>query len=304
MITYDPQNALHILLFRLFDYAGMFPPAKRAFEEALRESASLERTLQRPWMVGADLVLDTPHAAKLLSIDPLPYGFSNHINIALLAADDKRETVKILRDLSKHANLQPPHRRILSVEVKAPPEDFAALTDFFNEAIHDPHTELAFEPDLSLPEWQETLTKAIGALTSLSQPPALKCRCTGATGIGPEKLAQAIIATADAGVSLKVTGGLHHPVVEPERFGNAMGFLNVAAGVMLRRALGERVTHTALSELLTNQSIEAFSFGERLTYRGLSISRGELARARETTRFTIGSCSLHEPDDDLSRLGV
>jgi len=58
-VVFDKSKSHDQLLERLFDYADMFPPAQRSFEDALKESASLATTLVRPWLVASDIVLDT-----------------------------------------------------------------------------------------------------------------------------------------------------------------------------------------------------------------------------------------------------
>ena len=65
----NSRDTLELLLSRLFDYAGMFPPAGRSFHEALKESASLPTSLTRPGMLSSDLVLDIEHARKLITTD-------------------------------------------------------------------------------------------------------------------------------------------------------------------------------------------------------------------------------------------
>jgi hypothetical protein len=57
-----------------------------------------------------------------------------------------------------------------------------------------------------------------------------------------------------------------------------------------------------LEAILINQDAKAFSFGERLGFKDLSISIKELGTAKASGHFSIGSCSLHEPDEDLSRI--
>ena len=81
-----------------------------------------------------------------------------------------------------------------------------------------------------------------------------------------------------------------------------MGFLNFASAVMLRRTLGTRISHTILVELLTNDDARAFEFRDSLQFKSLKISAAELRHAKGLAHCTIGSCSLHEPDQDLSRL--
>jgi hypothetical protein len=161
---------------------------------------------------------------------------------------------------------------------------------------------LCLEPNLSLEDWKETLTVTVEQLVTSGIRPALKCRLTGTTGILPDRFAVAIAAANDAGIPLKVTGGLHHPIVEPERYPFPMGFLNVSVAVMLHRQLGDTISDSMLEEILTNKDPRAFTFDEYLGYKDLRISISELRSVKERSHFTIGSCSIHEPDADLSRL--
>ncbi len=71
---------------------------------------------------------------------------------------------------------------------------------------------------------------------------------------------------------------------------------------MLHRHLGDRLSAAALEKILTNQDPKAFTFGEYVGFRDLRISISELRSVKERSHFAIGSCSIHEPDRDLSRL--
>ncbi|MCB0338257.1 MAG: hypothetical protein KDD53_01575, partial [Bdellovibrionales bacterium] len=55
-------------------------------------------------------------------------------------------------------------------------------------------------------------------------------------------------------------------------------------------------------ELLNNSDPNSFNFSEGLHWMDFSLSATEVERARNAAHFSIGSCSLHEPDADLKRL--
>lgn len=297
-MTNGANSALRIILERLFDYAGMFPPASRSFEMALAESGSFGSTLKRPWMVGSDLVLDTEHARKLVAVNLGIYSFKHPVRVCLLATEDSESVISTALELGR----KEPKVQISALETKASPEAIPETIDYYRSFISSSGPLLGVEPNLSGEDWESVLHNSVEALAASPLRPAMKCRLTGQTGISAERFASAIIATTDAGLPLKVTGGLHHPIVERERYGFPMGFLNVACGVMFRRALGTRVSRARLVELLTNADPTALELGDYLRFKKLTISSAELRLAKEMAPFAIGSCSLHEPDHDLSRL--
>ena len=295
MIPLNQNSPLDILVERLFDYAGMFPPAALPFEEALRESAQLPAVLRRPWLLSSDIVLDTAHARKLLSLDLAAIGFSRPLSLCLLATEGPDETLQLADGLIARGI------RLSSIEAKSSPGSCDSTASSL-APIADKHTALlAIEPDLSQEGWRANLEEAVNVSRSAPKV-ALKCRCTGPTGIGPDRLSPALCAAADAGIPFKVTGGFHHPIVEPSRHPYPMGFLNLAVAVMLRRGLGPAASESDLASLLTNGSVEAFSLTHGVSALGLSLPVKALQEARSRAPFSIGSCSLTEPDADLARL--
>ena len=72
------------------------------------------------------------------------------------------------------------------------------------------------------------------------------------------------------------------------------GFVNVA--ITLR--LGDRIDATDRRRCLMDGP-DAFVFDDGLAWRGHQLNRAGLADALRRP-FTIGSCSLREPDDDLA----
>ncbi|MEN9845542.1 MAG: hypothetical protein RIS36_689 [Pseudomonadota bacterium] len=297
-MTLDQENSLHILLASIFDYAGMFPPVSRPFEAAIKEACSLKDTLFRPWMVASDIVLDTEHAHKLRGVNLGEYTTRNPFRVCIIATEDSQ---RVLDEVSHLVRKEPPVV-VSSIEVRASPEEITDILEQYGAfcSLHD--ILLCVEPNLSVNTWQDALNAAVTGLKASPYPTALKCRLTGPNGIGTGRFTAAIISANESGVPLKVTGGLHHPIVEPERYPFPMGFLNVSVGVMLHRHLGKRISSKTLEEILINQDPKAFTFGDQLGYKELIISLNNLLRAKSKGHFTIGSCSLHEPDADLSRL--
>jgi hypothetical protein len=297
------ENTLDIVLDRLFDYAGMFPPAARSFESALRESAELPRALRRPFMLNTDIVLDTAHAHALCDLDLRSFGFTRQVFVALLATSEISDVLAAAQKL--HGAHPAPNDltcRVSSLEIKRQAEGIDEALQPLCHYCKDHNILLAIEPDLSTPEWKDNLEQILDRLSTLSIPCALKCRGSGPTGIGADRLAHALCRVSDVGIPFKVTGGFHHPIVEAELYGNAMGFLNLTVAVMLRRVHGESFPEAQVTDLLMNTDPKAFSWGELLKYGRFSLSRDELRAAKARAPFSIGSCSLAEPDNDLARL--
>jgi hypothetical protein len=110
-----------------------------------------------------------------------------------------------------------------------------------------------------------------------------KVRCGGASVPSVDELAAFVAACRDAGVPLKATAGLHHPI----RHAAAHGFLNLLA------ACAAAVRGAAVDELAALLALEdatAVLAAQEPSGRRLLVS--------------FGSCSIREPVDDLRGLGV
>lgn len=297
-MSIHPSSPLDSLLRRLFDYAGMFPPAQRSFEDALKESASLATTLVRPWLVASDIVLDTRHARRLAELNISALGYADKPSICVLVTEPYDQVLSVVESLERSS----PPVDIASFELKISAGAAAEAIATWSPLSKRCSALLALEPDLSGENWQENLKMTVVAISQSGARAALKCRLTGPTGISAERCASAIIAACDAQIDFKVTGGLHHPIVAPDRHQYPMGFVNVVAAVMFRRVLGDGITHSALTELLTNSSWNAFSWHSGLSYGDYNISLEQLRAAKGARHFSIGSCSLHEPDLFLGEL--
>ena len=109
---------------------------------------------------------------------------------------------------------------------------------------------------------------------------------------------------------LLVAAGLHHPVRaefpltyddNPPR-GVMHGFINVflAASFVHARALDPDQT----IELLNETDAQSFTFtDDAATWRDHTIDTLSIAKARERSALSYGSCSFTEPVEDLKTLG-
>lgn len=303
------SRSLELILEKLFDHSGTFPPANKGLEDALRDAAGFSRMLVRPHILGAHLVVDEASLQTLTSWNLMLLGFSPNaeVRLCVLADHDSGNLCRLLHRI--HTSKRDDTIRLvvnsielkLSREIVSSPDTLQLVFNELRGALPDPGTLIAIEPDLSRDDW-ETLLNSVVSFLDGKAGGGLKCRCTGTSGIDANRLASCIAATADREIPFKVTGGLHHPIVEISRWGNSIGFLNVVAAVTLRRHLRAQFSIDVIARLLGNDRADAFDLSSGLSYRNHRISFDELHRARSGKHLSIGSCSLDEPDRDLLRL--
>lgn len=317
------MTGLDRLVEGIFDYAGLFPPAALEFDAALKVSAEAPGRLARPRLVGADFVLDFPRLASLSSERLLERGFpkAKTVRIAVLGtAIDDPDPVEAARQIEAIARFNeegafdPVRRRVVSYEIKLKLDGFAVrdnawiAVDRARRELGALPVRLFVEPEWDDAAWKDRLDWFCGGLDSLNADPALgavclKLRGSGPTAISPERLSELIGFVNARSLPLKATAGLHHPLVEQERFANTMGFLGLAAALRLQRSLGEEVfSRDRVLACLRETNPAAFSFEDGLAWTDFKMTAAQLEDAVLSHPFGIGSCSLEEPDADLTRL--
>ena len=102
-----------------------------------------------------------------------------------------------------------------------------------------------------------------------------------------EQVALVLVACREAGVVMKATAGLHHPL----RRGEEHGFLN-----LLCAAVHASEGTAAVTELLLADSLQALPLA--------SLTAEHVRSTRERLFKGFGSCSWREPGEDLQALGV
>jgi hypothetical protein len=115
----------------------------------------------------------------------------------------------------------------------------------------------------------------------------VKLRCGGEVVPSVDQVAEVLVGCREAGVVMKATAGLHHPL----RRGSEHGFLNLLCAAV---HAGDGVQ--AVRELLEEESLDALPLS--------SLTAHEARSTREGLFKGFGSCSWREPVDDLRALGV
>ncbi len=243
------------LLERLIDHAALFPPASMSMEDALAEDRA-GRGSDHAWMLDRFVC----PASRLHELDGLDAPVSAVLDgpleapvgaIELRLAEPRPDPRELLRTARELRELSP---------------------------------EVYFEPVLD-ESWRDAEPAAIGAVAAVGA--RVKLRCGGERLPTAEQVALVLAACRDAGVVMKATAGLHHPL----RRGEEHGFLNLLHAAALAYARGADVA--TLRDALEAESVPLDEFGA-----------GEIGAMRRGLFKGFGSCSWREPVEDLRALGV
>lgn len=318
--------ALEILSEGIFDYAGMFPPAGLSFVDALRTSARFPSELHRPRLVASDLVLSLADLANLDSISVAQAGFENARALRICAlgsalktrqeliSEQRLDELRTIQNFNSSNSDAANPLLITSYEFKleAPLQSDAHAVQValrnIKSFLSDDQTRICVEPDLSGEDWETVLESCTHVLSDLnlhSRGPelVLKVRGSGPSAISNHKLLRIINRVSQLNLQLKATAGLHHPILEKERYQNTLGFLGLGVALYLKRALGHDFPDIEALNCLFASDLESFVLSaENFGWKAYTIAPERLKELKQRFPFTIGSCSLHEPDQDLVRL--
>jgi hypothetical protein len=296
------MNGLDTLTTGLFDYAGLFPPASLDLPEAMRQAARLPK-LRRPRMVGADLVVPLDQLAAIGRHELYFNGFGDTACTIAVVGVERKQMAEAVRQVRAYNRKSAPWARVVALEVHGdafPVQSLAALRAA-QRGLGD--IRLFLEPKWSGARWktgQAQLLALLGKLKGGAHPAVgLKVRCAGPTAASKATLEKLLPAVVKARIPLKATQGLHHPLpADPKD----LGFLNLAMAVRLLQVHGDELTAKDLAALLREADPARFAFGDGVEWGEYGVHEGTLQAAMSELPFTIGSCSLQEPDEELARL--
>jgi hypothetical protein len=322
------KAALRTLMEGLIDYAGLFPPASLAMDEAVRDYAVQAGSAEGDWL-GRFVVPVTRLDEFALAAAEVRAEFrrdsleapSKWTLSALVGADIAGDLAAVEAFNRKAASLLLPEA-IDSIEAKAESEDairavMAALPrgsgGSGGGATGDRPQARTRAPTLAAYLEIPIHADPVPLLAAIAREGGrAKVRTGGVTPslIPPSAdLARFLEACAGAGVAFKATAGLHHPVRSPRRLTYAPdspeavmhGFLNVflAAAFAL-----QGMDRANLTRLLEERSPGAFVFTEdAVEWNGHRLEGGRIQEARSRFALAFGSCSFDEPRDELKEAG-
>jgi hypothetical protein len=250
-------DARRALLERLIDHAALFPPASMSMEEALAEDRAA-RASDYAWMLDRFVC----PASRLEELDglaaPVSAVLDGPLNSSVAAVEVRLTAARpVVGELRRKA-----------------------------EELRELSSELYFELVLD-EDWRDAVPAAVEAIAEVGG--RVKLRCGGEVVPSVEQVALVLAACRDAGVVMKATAGLHHPL----RRAGEHGFLNLLCAAGLAAARGADAA--CLAGVLTAGELDALPFDE------LTADDVRSARARLFKGF--GSCSWREPVEDLRALG-
>lgn len=304
--------SLRAFMVRLIDYAGLFPPAKLPLHEAIHNYAHYRQSPDR-WMLSRFII----PAAQLSELTPFtellhtgePFAFSVLGRGGRDADEFMAGTQADAQALAAFRRKYGEHVNIDSFEVRLPgsPDNLlAAVPDLLGIDGATIFYETPFDPT-----WNRNFRAVVEAITAYNTrsgaQAGFKLRCGGVEAAAfptSEQIAAALIACRDAGVALKATAGLHHPL---RRYDSSVqtkmhGFLNVfGAGIL---AHVHHLDAADLQPILEDENAAHFSFtDETFSWQHLKATVSEVTTIRRQALLSYGSCSFDEPREDLQSLG-
>lgn len=280
------MSSLHVALGRLFDYAGLFPPAGLSLDAALAKYAVF-RNGPHGWLLGR-FVLAAAHVDA--TADATTDGDGWPLSVVVKDVDAAAAALDAVARLhAAHGS----RFRVEAMELAATTPDEIARAAATMPASLERFIEVPFEPDPA--PLIEALAKA-GCCA--------KIRTGGVVATAfpsPAQVARFIERCRAAGVAFKATAGLHHAVrasypmtYEPDAACVTMhGFVNLMMAATLRSAM--RVDAAGAAAVLDDTSPESFRFGGRAAaWRREMVTTTEIDFARKTLLRSIGTCSVDE----------
>lgn len=290
-----PPRSIRLLLGHAIDYAGLFPPAALACEQAAANYQTY-RTSAAAWALGRFVcpAERLPELAAVLdAADPGAAAEPWRV-AATLGEDWPADRARILRFNARS------DARVDAVEGRTPDSAAVGRLALFGEDGLAAYGET--------PPAGDGLDATLEALRAAGL--AAKIRMGGVTAErfpAAGEVARFLAAAHRADAPFKATAGLHHAIrgefpltYEPEsRRATMFGFLNFLLAGLVVRAGGDPGDAVAALE---ERSSEAFGFDDAgASWRGRRFALAELEAFR--SRFHgFGSCSFREPIDALAEV--
>jgi hypothetical protein len=300
-------RTLRAFMHELIDYAGLFPPARLSMADAV-ESYARHLDSQHAWMLARFIC----PVGRLEEFSGFRQQLERHapVRLSMLGtppsgADDYHEMAQLDANLVTGMEAEG-WARATQLEVRWPTslvdvDPLRRYCDGLREAGCT-YEKIFFEIDRA-GTWQEDVLRTVDILATTGDNLGLKIRTGGLTPDlypTPAEVAVAIEACKSAGVPLKATAGLHHPIRhdQPQDGITQHGFFNVFGASILSHSLS--LSPADLTMVLEDRQISAFRFGmDTFSWRDHHVELDQLESARRELAFSFGSCSFDEPIEDL-----
>lgn len=296
-----PGELLKALLRDLVDYAGLFPPAKLEMKPAVEEFAR-QRQSADAWMLARFVVpaarLDEFEAAAQKHL-PRDEGAAPW-RLSILPGNDL-EGARQRIDTFNAAHREAAAGLAVADAVEYKPttvEEIALAAQILGDV--EIYFELPHGADPS--PWMAAVAEHGGRAKIRSGGVVAEAFPSAA------EVARFLLTAHRAGIPMKATAGLHHPMRGEYRLtyeqdsasGSMHGFLNVfLAAAWTRKELAEE----EIAAVLEERDPTAFTFTENtVRWHGHELDFETIAATRDRFALSYGSCSFAEPVEDLRRL--
>lgn len=313
----SPKTAFQVFMSQIIDYAGLYPPTNLPLEDAFRNfleyQSSPDVWMLSRFVIPAKRLTELPAFQESLSFTTLGRGGKD--------MDEFLENVKLdVMDISSFFEAHS-SSHVDMYEVALPA---SSLTDKFSaneivtraaDALNKNGITVFFEAPFTTAQdkpfgegWEARAEKLIRALRKVKDKHVgFKLRTGGVTVEAfpsPEQVAWAIVEVREAGVPLKCTAGLHHPMRHFNQSVNTKmhGFLNVFGAGLL--ADTRNLSQAEIQPILEDEDPANFVFDEHgFEWKGLRVDTNEIKSMRQFVT-SFGSCSFDEPREDLRMIGI
>jgi hypothetical protein len=294
-------DALGALLAGVVDYAGLFPPAALDMHAAVANYASYRAGPDR-WMLGRFVVPAAQLEELATAVGALPMehrlAWRGARISAILSGEFASQALEI-----EAFNARAAHGMCIDVvEGRTPAPDAvlamaAAMPNGVTLYCELPHRD---DPVQLLPSVRAAAARAklrTGGVTTDAFP-------------APSEIVRFLRRCHDAGVTAKVTAGLHHALraeyaltyAPAAQRGMMFGYLNV---FLCAAAIGVGASDaTAMDILMLTDRTRITRTTDGVRAAGCDITTASLVSARRDRLVAFGSCSFREPVDELAALGL
>lgn len=310
----DPKRSLRQFMSRIIDYAGLYPPANLPLEEAFQNFLEYQDSPDS-WML-ARFVIPAKRLPHLTPLMPASAPMLSFTTLGRSGATADEFLTHLNLDLEDIRSFREAHSAGVVVDMFEAALPSSALTDATqahdlvksaSDMLNKNGITVFFEASFG-EGWQLRAENLIRALRKLKdRHVGFKLRTGGVTADAfpsTEQVAWAIASVRDAGVPLKCTAGLHHPIRHYNESVQAKmhGFLNVFGAGVLAEAHG--LSQAQIQAILEDENPANFTFDENgFVWRDLRVVTSEITKSRPFAT-SFGSCSFDEPREDLRKSGI
>jgi hypothetical protein len=309
------------LLAEIIDYAGLFPPARLPLEEAFERYLEHRRG-PSGWLLArfvcpagrleelATLLANLDDGEPVVPLAVLGRGGETGEAFRTATAADLESVGWFLEKAHGRARCDQLEARLPPTGGPATLGEVVRDTQRLTRELGEIPPTAYFEASL-LGDWKERVPAAVEAVADSARegtPVGLKIRCGGADAAAvptTEAVVAALAACRDAGIPLKATQGLHHPLrhVDPVLEVAGHGFLNLFVAGLLARRHG--LDAEALATVIADDDPADFTFSDsEVHWRELTVDVAAIREGRQRAVTSFGSCSFSEPHDHLRDMGL